>query len=261
MDDPNHLVQQQFGANAEKYATSPVHAHGASLARLVQLTQPQHTWLVLDVSTGAGHTAIAFAPYVKQVVAVDLTPPMLATAQKLADTRGITNIEFRPADAHALPFDDETFDLVTNRIALHHYTDARKAIQEMARVCKAGGLVALDDNVVPPDKITAGHINHWEQMRDPSHQWAYPAVRLETMLTDAGLRVDHTEPLTKEMEFDPWADRMNAGAERKQQLRQWLDASPEGVRAWLLPRPESDKMFFTLHETILIAHKPLRQSA
>ncbi len=62
--DPHNLIQQQFGTNADKYATSAVHAQGESLARLVELTQPHRDWLVLDVSTGAGHTALKFAPEV-----------------------------------------------------------------------------------------------------------------------------------------------------------------------------------------------------
>ena len=190
MDDPNQLIQQQFGPNADKYVTSTVHAGGASLQRLVELTHPQQDWLVLDVSTGAGHTALTFAPKVARVIATDLTPQMLSTAQRLASERGSGNIEFKPADAHSLPFEENTFDLVTNRITLHHYTDARKAIAEMARVCKPGGMVALVDNIVPPDKQIAGYINHFEKMRDPSHNWAYPAPRLEAYFAEVGLKVE-----------------------------------------------------------------------
>jgi ubiquinone/menaquinone biosynthesis C-methylase UbiE len=210
---------------------------------------------VLDVSTGAGHTALKFAPLVKRVIASDLTPQMLETARKLAVERSVINVEFKPADAHALPFEDNTFDLVTNRIALHHYTDARRAIGEMVRVCKPGGLLGFTDNIVPPDKVTAGHINHWEQMRDPSHHWEYPLPRLVAMFTEAGVTVQHTQELTKEMEFDPWADRMGASEELKVKLRQWLDAAPEPVRAWLMPRKDGARLFFTLHEVVLIARK------
>ena len=58
------LVQQQFGAHAAAYATSTVHAKGASLGRLVELVKPQPQWQALDIATGAGHTAAAFAPHV-----------------------------------------------------------------------------------------------------------------------------------------------------------------------------------------------------
>lgn len=257
MDASNKRIQQQFGTHASEYVTSDVHAKGESLARLVELTQPQSNWVVLDVSTGAGHTALTFAPKVARVVACDLTPQMLDAAQKLANERGIANVEFKPADTHALPFEDHSFDLVTNRIALHHYTDARKAIAEMARVCKPGGLVALTDNIVPPDKVTAGHINHFEKVRDQSHNWEYPVARLEAMFADAGLKVEHTETLSKEMEFDPWADRTGLNDETKAKLRQWLDDAPDTVREWLKPRHDGNKVFFTLHEAIVIGRKDL----
>ncbi|MGB8646338.1 MAG: methyltransferase domain-containing protein [Anaerolineae bacterium] len=255
MDDSNQLIQQQFGANADKYATSAVHAQGASLARLVELTQPRPEWLVLDVSTGAGHTALAFAPHVARVIATDLTPQMLDTARALSDKRSIKNIEFKPADAQALSFGDNTFDLVTNRIALHHYTDARKGIAEMARVCKPGGLIGFTDNIVSPDRVIAGHINHFEQMRDPSHHWAYPVVRLQAIFEDARLKIEATESFSKEMELDPWAERMGASPELKANLRQWLDETSGPVREWLMPRHEGDKMFFTLHEAVIVAIK------
>lgn len=255
MDDSSKLIQQQFGANADKYATSAVHAKGESLARLVELTQPQATWLVLDVSTGAGHTALTFAPRVARVTATDLTPEMLQTAQRLATERGIANIEFKPADAVALPFDDNTFDLVTSRLALHHYSDARKAIAEMARVCKPGGLVAIVDNIVPPDKVTAGYINHFEKLRDPSHNWGYPAPRLEAMFADAGLKLEQSEEITKDMEFDPWADRQSVSTEGKAKLRQLLNDAPEPVKAFLTPRADGDKLFFALHEAIIVGRR------
>ena len=170
MDDPNKLIQQQLGANAQAYVTSAYHSHGPSLARLVELTDPGSDWLVLDVSTGAGHTALTFAPHVRGVIGVDLTAEMVMTATRLAKERGIANVEFRACDAHSLLFEDETFELVTNRVALHHFNDPRKAMAEMARVCKRGGLVALVDNIVPPDKVTAGFINHFEKCENQLHK-------------------------------------------------------------------------------------------
>ncbi|MEO0619799.1 MAG: methyltransferase type 11, partial [Pseudomonadota bacterium] len=71
---PKALNRHQFGVNAEKYATSAVHAKGASLAALVTAMAPEPDWRLLDVATAAGHTALAFAPHVAEVVAGDLTP-------------------------------------------------------------------------------------------------------------------------------------------------------------------------------------------
>ncbi|MEW5717567.1 MAG: class I SAM-dependent methyltransferase [Chloroflexota bacterium] len=255
MSDPGKIVQQQFGAHARAYATSAIHAQGESLARLVELTKPQCAWNVLDVSTGAGHTALTFAPRVARVIATDLTPEMLDEARKIAQERGIANVEFRPADAHALPFDDNKFDLVTNRLALHHYLNARKAIAEMARVCKRGGIVALVDNVVPSDRLTAFYINDFDKLRDQSHNWAFPVEQLEAYFAKVKLRVEHVETLRKEIEFEPWAKRMGASAKTKTQLRARLRDAPEGVRAFSTPRAAGKKLFFSLTEAIIIGRK------
>src|SRR5438128_671815 len=99
MTDNKDTVRRQYGAHAAAYVTSPIHAQGASLARLVELTQPQPEWIVLDVSTGGGHTALAFAPHVRKVIAADLTPEMLAAAETFLRQQGAVNIDYQIADA------------------------------------------------------------------------------------------------------------------------------------------------------------------
>lgn len=255
MADTKDLVKQQYGAHAEGYVTSTVHAKGESLKRLVELVQPQPSWRALDISTGGGHTALAFAPLVREVVASDLTPEMLAAAEKFLRSNGITNVEFKLADAENLPFGDAEFDLVTDRIALHHYPDAPRAIHEMARVLKPGGVLGFTDNTVPPNKQTAGYINHFEKLRDPSHNWCYPVERLQRYLEEAGLRVTHVEESPKPMEFENWADRMGCSEATKTELKRLLDTAPPEAKEFFNPRVEDGKLWFSIRESIFIAHK------
>jgi ubiquinone/menaquinone biosynthesis C-methylase UbiE len=255
MADTKDLVKQQYGAHAEGYVTSTVHAKGESLKRLVELVQPQTTWRGLDISTGGGHTALAFAPLVHSIIASDLTPEMLGAAEKFMRSQGVTNVAFKLADAENLPFRDGEFDLVTNRIALHHYPDAPKAIREMARVMKQGGVLGFTDNTVPPNKQLAGVINHFEKLRDPSHNWCYPIERLQRYFEEAGLRVTHVEESPKHMEFEPWADRMGCSEETKAELNRLLDTASLEAREFFNPRMEDGKLFFSIRESIFIAHK------
>ncbi len=150
------LVQQQFGAHAAAYATSTVHAKGASLARLVDLVRPEKHWRALDIATGAGHTAAAFAPHIAHVIASDITAEMLAEARKLATSKGFANMETATADAQALPFPDAQFDLVTSRIAPHHFPDVGAFVREVHRVLRPGGTFALVDNIAPDAESTPG---------------------------------------------------------------------------------------------------------
>jgi ubiquinone/menaquinone biosynthesis C-methylase UbiE len=261
------LVQEQFGAHAAAYVTSTVHAKGASLARLVQLVHPQKHWHALDIATGAGHTALAFAPHVESVIASDLTQEMLDEAAKLAAARGIGNLATALADAEALPFADARFDLVTCRIAPHHFPDIPTFVSEVARVLKPGGTFALADNIEPDAESTPGFVpielrdaaliyNTFERLRDPSHNRCLGMTEWSELIEDAGLEVVHKERAPKEMEFEPWATRMGCGDSTVERLRSiLLEASP-ALRAFLKPRSEGGALTFTLDEAVIIARKP-----
>ena len=115
------LVQEQFGKTAASYLTSTPHALGKSLEWLVALTSPQKTWRALDVATGGGHVAYTFAPHVERMWATDITQEMLDMVKGEAQKRGLANVRTAYAKAEALPFEDGSFDLVTCRIAPHHF--------------------------------------------------------------------------------------------------------------------------------------------
>jgi ubiquinone/menaquinone biosynthesis C-methylase UbiE len=261
------LVQQQFGAHAAAYATSTVHAKGASLSRLVELVRPEKHWRALDIATGAGHTAAAFAPHVAHVIASDITDEMLDEARKLAASKGFANMEAASADAQALPFPDAQFDLVTSRIAPHHFPDVAAFVREVQRVLKPGGTFALVDNIAPDSESTPGFpyadlqqaaiaYNAFEKLRDPSHGRCLGMAEWSEVISAAGLQVTHKERLPKDMEFDPWAIRLGADAATVSTLRSTLaDASP-ALAAFLKPRMADGALWFTLDEAIVIARKP-----
>ena len=255
-------VQQQFGANAAAYATSPVHAKGYSLMRLVEITQPQPDWQVLDVATAAGHTAFAFAPHVAHVVASDLTPEMLTVAADLAAEKGLSNVSFEPADAEALPYEAAAFDLVTCRIAPHHFPDIQQFINEAARVLKPGGLLAVVDNIVPGTHLrgkkarlineAGNYVNAFEKLRDPSHGRCWSVSEWEHGFAQAGFAVQHQELLHKEMEFAPWAARMQVSREDTIRLKAMLVQAPTAVSDFLTPQISNDRITFRLTELLVV---------
>ena len=264
---PKSLVEQQFGPNAAAYSTSAVHAMGASLPRMVELAAPEKHWVALDVATGAGHTAAAFAPHVARVIAADLTEEMLQEAAKLAASRGLANMETARADAGALPFARASFDLVTCRIAAHHFPDPAAFVAEAARVLKPGGTFALVDNVSPDattlpgidgteTRVAADTYNAFEKLRDPSHGRALGLGEWLEIITGSGLRVSASELMQKEMEFTPWAERMGCGAATITALEDMLDHASPALTSFLKPEERESGRYFTLTEAVVIARKP-----
>jgi ubiquinone/menaquinone biosynthesis C-methylase UbiE len=250
-------VQAQFGRAAAAYATSDVHARGDSLAMLLELVRPHAGWTALDVATGAGHTALAIAPHVARVVATDLTAEMLAETTRLARERGVANIETRRADAEALPFPDAAFDLVTCRLAFHHFPHPETALAEFARVLRPGGLLGFADNIAVEDTRGAAAYNAFEKLRDPSHHEVLPLSRLISLLERAGLHVEATRSLSKEFLFEPWADRMHVSPADKARLLDMLRTLPPSARPLLAPRFADDQAWFSLWETVVVARRAL----
>ena len=226
----------RFGAFAQRYVTSQAHAQGEDLERLVEIAQPEPDGLALDIATGGGHTALRFAPFVGCVVATDLTAKMLAAARTHIRANSITNISFGVADAHDLPFQAQCFDLVTCRIAPHHFGDCARFVREGARVLKPGGRLLVQDHVLPEDGAAACYIDAFERLRDPSHIRAYAESEWVALFRNAGLAVEHTEQLVKEHPFLPWAERQDCSPETIGRLIQLIEEASDTVIEWMQPR-------------------------
>lgn len=247
------LSQERYGRFAESYVTSKTHAAGEELQRLVEIADPQPDWTVLDVATGGGHTALRFAPYVARVIATDITPAMLEKARAFITGQGVENVAFESADAEDLPFKDTSFDLVTCRIAPHHFADAARFVQEGARVLRHGGLLLVQDLVLPDDERAARYIDVFEKLRDPSHNRGYAESEWLSMFLTAGLAPERREQIVKEHQFEPWAQRQACTPETIENLVRMVAEASEPVLTWMQPRNfgRADASFVNNH--ILIA--------
>ena len=241
-EDSKSLSQDRFGQFAEAYVTSKSHATGKGLDRLLEIANPRPGWLVLDIATGGGHTALRFAPQVGRVVASDLTPRMLENAREFIDRE---NVRYVASDAENLGFANHTFDLVTCRIAPHHFPDCFRFVQECARVVKPGGSVLVQDHVTPEDDRAARYVDAFERLRDPSHHRAFAAYEWQGMFLDAGLSVKHVELISKPTGgFAKWAERQHCTPETIQKLQIMMAQAPQAVAEFMRPRqvrtPEAD---------------------
>jgi SAM-dependent methyltransferase len=202
------VVGGQFGSRAEAYLTSAVHAAGADLDALAALARGRPEARVLDLGCGGGHVAFAVAPHVREVVAYDLSPEMLAVVAGAARDRGLGNVTTARGVAEALPFADGSFDLVLSRYSAHHWRDFAAGMGEAARVLKPGGTAGFVDAVAPDGALLDTYFQAIELLRDCSHVRDYAGAEWAAELARAGLVVGATRRYRVRLEFSSWVARM-----------------------------------------------------
>lgn len=211
-------IRKNFGERALDYRLSSTHANPLDLERMIELIRPSADNIALDVATGGGHTAIALAKSVKQVVAIDITPEMLAEAKVASDQEGLGNITFEVENVHNLNFRDGEFDIVASRFAVHHFSDVRLALQEMCRVLKPGGkFYVLDCSVLDGEELER-EINRIELLRDSSHQYSYSPRLWHQLLEELPLTIDQASVIKDQYELPQWYDRMGTDLRNREEI-------------------------------------------
>lgn len=248
-------IQSRFGAVAADYVTSKVHASGEDLVWLVETAALTGTERVLDVATGGGHTAFALAPHAVEVVALDLTQPMLEVAQEEATARQLHNIRFLEGDAQAIPCEDSSFDVVACRHAAHHFPNVRQGVNEWARVLKPGGKLLLIDSLAPEEPELDTFLNEIEMLRDPSHVRDYRLSEWKSFLSEAGFTVNTIRAAGVFLDIPSWTQRMRTPPEVIAIIEQRLHDATPAARERLLIEEQDGVLGFTLPKLLLAAIK------
>jgi SAM-dependent methyltransferase len=189
-----------WSTRAEAFRESPSHREGPDLDLLVGMCQPGEGVKALDVATGGGHVARRLREEGCTVVTVDPAPGM------------------RPdviARGEDLPFADGSFDVVTCRIASHHFEDVRKAVAEMARV--SSRLVVIEDNLFVDDRVEEA-----ERLRDPTHVRCYSEAEWKEMLAGADLEIEEAELLERRRDVEDWLARVETPDVDARRVRELL---------------------------------------
>lgn len=154
VDKSGERVQTMFGEIADRYdLMNHLLSGGVDMywrSYTVRQVPPQGEDPILDVCTGTGDLAIAFwkaAGKKVQVVGTDFTPRMLELARekfhRLKSHPEQADIRFEWADTQQIPFDNDTFQIVSVAFGLRNVSDTRAGLREMIRVCRPGGRVAV----------------------------------------------------------------------------------------------------------------------
>lgn len=260
MNDKESGPAGLFSRQARAYAASPTHARGGDLEIVAALAAPAPGERALDIATGPGHTAFRIAAGGATVVAFDIAPGMLATARELARERGLADIRFVRGDVAALPLAAGTFDLVTCRIAPHHFPDVPGFLAEVARVLRPSGRFVLEDGLAPARPGPAAFLEDIERRRDATHVRRLSARQWAAALRAAGLAAVQARRFRQRHAFDEWIRRTGLGEAEVAAVAADIRAAPAHLRAPLFELDEGRVAALNDSKLIVLA-RPVRAEA
>ncbi len=251
-------AQRVFGPQARVYAESPVHVDDPSLDAMrdmVDMQCPDGYGWALDLGTGAGFTAFAMARFARRVLAIDPTLAMLREARRIGRERGLVNVALSRNLAEALPVAAGSAELVTSRMAAHHFPDFERMLDEVCRVLKSGGALVMADSIAPSDDSAAVWMNDIELRRDYSHIQDRQEQVIDNLLRRRGLTIVRKEHTRIGLHFNDWVARTATPQDEVESLRRdFLDA-PEIVRQAFQISPDGDDIGFSWPCLIFLATK------
>jgi SAM-dependent methyltransferase len=257
LDSLQKAAQAQFDSRSDRYGRSHILADVSDvIAGLDGFTPAEHA-TALDVATGGGHTAVCLAGHGFEVTASDISSEMLKRTAELASSAGV-RVSTRQHTAEMLPDPDASFDLVTCRVAAHHFSDPPAFVSECARVLKPGGRFLLIDGSVPDHEPGARDwIHRVEKLRDPSHHRFLTPDEWTALATEAGLHVDKcTLHPFKQPDLEWYFETAGTPPENRLAVRQLVDEAPDSARRVFQISNEDGRIVWWWSRLTLVASKP-----
>jgi len=249
-------AQEQFARQSARYGRGHILENIEDVAVAVKEIPLPEKAAVLDVATGGGHTGFYLASLGHKVILADLAQSMLDRAQQAARERGLT-VQVRQHPAEELPYPDASFDLVTCRVAAHHFSSPDAFVRESARVLRPHGHFLLIDGSVEDGESEAEEWQHrLEKLRDPSHHRFLSPNTWAALCAKHGLSVIHKSlsPF-KQPDLNWYFETANTSPENRKQVLEMIDHAPDSARRLFNLGTEDGKIVWWWQRLALIARK------
>lgn len=161
------------------------------LSKILSILDIKQGMRILDLGCGSGYLSFQAAGRNQeaQVVGLDIVSDALVANREHAKKENITNVEFISYDGIIFPFEDESFDMVITRYALHHFPTIQTSMNEVARVLKKGGRFFLSDPR-PNDCDTTRFVDAYMQLKKDGHIRFYTKAEWEEIMKEAGMMLE-----------------------------------------------------------------------
>jgi ubiquinone/menaquinone biosynthesis C-methylase UbiE len=191
LDPIQRAAQDQFSKQSKRYGKGHILENIEDISEALGFIRLPVRARVLDVACGAGHTGLHLASLGHDVTCADVSREMLDRTRENAGARGLS-IKTRQHTAESMPYENAAFDLVTCRVAPHHFSSPAQFVRESARILCPGGWLLVIDGTIPDGEPEAGvWLNRIEKLRDHSHVRLLAPTEWRRLCDEAGLKTAH----------------------------------------------------------------------
>lgn len=221
-------IKRSFGVQAQNFDNKSVNfSKKEYLDYTLTSVQPVATDMILEVAAGTCACGRSFAPFVKMVVCLDATTPMLKVGKQSAEESHLDNMVFVKGYAEELPFLDNSFDIVFSRLAFHHFTDTDSVFREMVRVLKPGGKLVMIDMEAADEHLRETE-DKIETMRDPSHVKNLSIEEMRKLYSDNNLVIEKCEVTEMPLCLNDWLELTKTAVPVKEKIMNLMKADLNG---------------------------------
>jgi ubiquinone/menaquinone biosynthesis C-methylase UbiE len=256
LDDIQRSAKRQFDRQSDRYGKDHILANVEDVKAILARVPPTQGRKALDVATGGGHTGLCLASQGWQVTLADISEAMLDRALAAAQERGLT-VETQQHAAESFPNREATFDLVTCRVAAHHFSSPEQFVREVSRVLRSGGSFVLIDGSVEDDEPVAEEWLHQvEKLRDPSHHRFLTPREWARLCEQGGLevRVSELHPF-KQPDLNWYFETANTPPENRARVLELVREAPAPAQKLFRIGEEDGKIVWWWQRLSLLAVK------
>jgi len=180
-------IKELFDKHARFYDITEIVLSGVR-TKVANFANTRERARVLDVCTGTGRQAFAFAKKGYEVIGIDFSEGMLRIANK---NNKYDNLKFKVSDATNIPFENNYFDVSCISFALHDMplNIREKVLQEMVRVTILGGIIVVVDYSLPKNKINRWLIYHFAKSYESKYYPEFIKFDYRELLEKAGIEI------------------------------------------------------------------------